>query len=178
MGSDEYFRLKPFSSYIPNDSCLCLPTNALEITLEYLRCVGSFESCVFWYGHRNELGDGKVAAIFTPQQRMTWGNYDVSAAAMSHMLEHVRDDWRPLAQIHSHPGRMVEHSSYDDQMISSRRILSIVFPFYGRWNGLWPNHIGVHEWQENYWHLLQNEVASKRVQLSEPVPIIARDLRS
>lgn len=178
MDYDEFFRPMPFCAYKPSDRRLHLPANALEITLGYLRCVGSHESCVFWYGHRTELGDGEVAAIFAPQQRMTWGNYDVSAAAMSHMLGHVKDDWRPLAQIHSHPGKMVEHSSYDDQMVSSRRILSIVFPFYGRWNGLWPNHIGVHEWQENYWHLLSDVDASKRVQLSESAPIVAKDLRS
>jgi hypothetical protein len=108
---------------------------------------------------------------------MTWGNYHVDPAAMSEMLSIVPDDWKPLAQIHCHPGKGVEHSRYDDEMASSKRALSIVFPFYGRWTGPWPDDVGVHEWQDDYWHLLPPQEAAKRVRLTAPVAIDCKDFR-
>ena len=66
--------------------------------------------------------------------------------------------------MHSHPGLSVEHSTYDDRMASSRRALSLVFPCYGRCpNAAFPTGVGVHEWQSDYWHLLDLERARRRV---------------
>lgn len=173
---EDLFRDPPPRPYVPTSARLEVPANALEATLVSLRRAGPLESSVFWYGPR--LDDvAQVAAVLTPRQIMTRGNYDVSPAAMSEMLREVDEAWRPLAQIHSHPGRSVEHSRYDDRMASSRRALSIVFPYYGRWAGPWLRGVGVHEWQEDYWHLLSEPNAARRVQISAAAPIACRDLR-
>lgn len=71
--------------------------------------------------------------------------------------------WKNLSQVHSHPGTMVEHSPYDDQMAVSRHSLSIVFPRYGNWGGRWSKGVGIHEWQAGYWHLLDDVAAANRV---------------
>ena len=94
---------------------------------------------------------------------MTRGNYTIPADALAEVVYRLPDDWKPLAQVHSHPGKRVEHSSYDDRMMSSRRALSLVFPVYGRSDEPFPVGIGIHEWQNDYWHLLDLASAEGRV---------------
>lgn len=94
---------------------------------------------------------------------MTWGNYAISPQALGQIVARLADGWKPLAQIHSHPGIGVEHSNYDDKMISSRKILSLVFPRYGHFAGRFPSGVGVHELQDGYWHLLDEADAMRRV---------------
>jgi len=48
-------------------------------------------------------------------------------------------------------------------MASSRKSLSLVFPAYGKWTAPFPQGVGVHEWQSDYWHLLDERTATRRV---------------
>jgi len=160
---DDIRRPPPLRPYRAGTACLRVSVIALEATLALLQRAGCRESGVFWYGPRDALGDGDVAYVVAPKQRMFWGNYGVSAAALSEVVHRLPDGWKPLAQIHSHPGLNVEHSNYDDQMASSWRALSLVFPAYGRYAGPFPDGVGVHEWQDNYWHLLDDESARRRI---------------
>jgi len=177
MLDESIFRGPPPRPYKLGDARLYVPLDALKATLASLRRSGALESCVFWYGQRS--GDeATVAAVLTPRQIMRARNYDVSASAFREMVELLDDGWKPLAQIHSHPGRSVEHSLYDDKMVSSHRALSIVFPYYGRWNGNWTDGTGIHEWQGDYWHLLEGPAAQARVRLVEGELTLVRDLRA
>ena len=160
QNEDDLPRDLPAQIYKSTGHELILPVNALRSTLAMLARVGTRESSVFWYGHRGEVSS-KVAGVFSPRQHMTRGNYHVGPDAMSEMVALVPDGWRPLAQIHSHPGTMVEHSRYDDRMVSSRRALSIVFPNYGRFTKPWPIGVGIHEFHGGYWHLLDCAEAGK-----------------
>jgi len=101
--------------------------------------------------------------VVSPRQQMRWGNYHVSAEALAEVVHRVPEGWKPLAQVHSHPGKWVEHSSYDDEMVSSHRILSLVFPSYGRKTRGFLHGVGVHEWQNGYWHRLDPDSAKKRI---------------
>jgi hypothetical protein len=164
--------------YLPGPQTLALSTAALRSTLTMLQCAGARESGAFWYGPRDAAGSGTVRAVIAPRQAMARGNYHVSPAAMSAMVDLLPDGtWKPLAQIHRHPGASVEHSRYDDEMAASTRALSIVFPFYGRWSGPWPHGIGVHEHQSDYWHLLSAANAAHRVHLAADADIFTKDLR-
>ncbi|MEA2908972.1 MAG: hypothetical protein QOJ15_1053 [Bradyrhizobium sp.] len=164
--------------YAPHDIVLSVPTSAVQTTLSLLQRAGPRESGVFWYGPRDATGRGLVQAVIAPHQAMSRGNYHVSAAAMSAMVGLLTEEsWKPLAQIHSHPGSGVEHSRYDDKMIASTRAVSIVFPFYGRWTGPWPHGIGIHECQNDYWHLLGPDHGAHRVQLTPEPHIMTEDLR-
>lgn len=176
LADEDLFRKPPPRPYRPTAARLSLPHDALVATLASLHRAGSLESSVFWYGIR-QGEEAVVAAVLTPQQRMTRGNYHVGPAAMSEMVCRLKDDWKPLAQIHSHPGSGVEHSTYDDRMASSRRALSIVFPFYGQWTGPWPVGVGVHEWQDDYWHLLTEDLAARRVLISGHGSVLVLDFR-
>jgi len=164
---DDFFRPSSKFSYQPTNIRLSLPTEAVEATLNLLRKAGRRESGLFWYGPRDEAGNGTVAYVIAPRQRMFWGNYHVSAQHLAEIVHHLRDDWKPLVQVHSHPGVRVEHSNYDDSMVSSRRILSVVFPSYGRGSESFPDGIGVHEWQNDYWHLLDPASVRRRIILTD-----------
>jgi hypothetical protein len=155
---------------------LALPLDALEATHRLLQAGGRREACVFWYGPRTSDGSGSVAFVGAPKQITARFNYKVTAHALVDLTRRLDDEWRPLAQIHSHPGLGVEHSRYDDTMASSRRALSIVFPLYGRPTGDFHAVAGVHEWQVDYWQLLSAGDAAQRIKLVT-APVAVEDLR-
>lgn len=171
-------RLRPPFPYTETGLVLAIGVSCIEATLKLMQRCGRRESCVFWFGDRTETG-GLVRAVVAPKQRMSWGNFDVSRAAMVEMADRVDGHgWRPLAQTHSHPGTNVEHSWYDDEMIASKRALSIVFPHYGKGARAWPSGVGIHEWQDGYWHLLAADVAARRVAVVDDLELEAEaDLR-
>jgi hypothetical protein len=160
---DDLFRLPPPCPYVPVDLQLSAPVRALTATITLLRRAGRRESGLLWYGPRDIAGNGTVAYVVAPRQRMTQGNYTIPADALAEVVHRLPDAWKPLAQVHSHPGRRVEHSSYDDRLVSSRRALSLVFPSYGRSDEPFPIGVGIHEWQNDYWHLLDPNSAGRRV---------------
>ncbi len=171
-----FLRLPPEHPYISVDLQLRVPIDAVSATIRLLCRAGKHESGVLWYGPKDSAGNGVVAYVVAPRQRMSWGNYTISTAALAEVICRLTEDWRPLAQIHSHPGRRVEHSSYDDRMLSSRRALSLVFPHHGRISEPFPIGIGIHEWQNNYWHLLDINTAKRRV-ITVDGTVLVEDLR-
>lgn len=162
--------------YVPTGAVLYVQRAAVRATQELLMHGGNNEACVFWYGER--CGEGAyVRSVRAPMQRSSRGNYHVEPEAMSEMVRELPDAWRPLAQIHSHPGVYTEHSRYDDAMVSSRKVLSLVFPLYGRSSAPWPDGIGVHEWQIDYWQMLSPEQVGGRLSLANNDRFEVRDFR-
>lgn len=162
---DELMRPPPLRPYMLVQARLDLPQSALQATLALLQRAGARESGLFWYGPKDSVGNGQVSYVVAPRQTMTWGNYHVPAEALSEIVRGLDDGWSPLAQVHSHPGPRVEHSLYDDRMVSTRRALSLVFPSYGRSRESFPTGVGVHEFQNDYWYLLETADAARRVVL-------------
>lgn len=157
-------RPPPSTPYHPSASVLHIPQAGIDGAHQLLQRSGACESGQFWYGPRLADGSGHVRLVVAPRQRMAPFNYHVDAEAVAEIVRQLPPDWKPLAQVHSHPGPWVEHSRYDDRMAMSKRALSIVFPHYGRPLGLpFPAGIGVHEHQLDYWHLLGARAAQTRV---------------
>lgn len=173
---DDLFRAPPPIPYRPVALQLQLPASAVNATLTLLQRAGRRESGLLWYGTRDSAGNGVVTYVVAPRQRMTWGNYWIAPESLAQIVHRLPDGWKPLAQVHSHPGPRVEHSNYDDRMMSSRKSLSLVFPSYGRANGTFPSDVGVHEWQNDYWHLLDDANARRRVTIVDG-PVKVEDLR-
>jgi len=160
---DEGWRRPPTTPYVVGPLQLRVTRETLRLTVAVLRSFGALEGCCFWYGSPDDAG-GEVSAVIVPRQINRQRNYHVDGSAMVEIANTVRTHgWKNLSQVHSHPGTMVEHSPYDDQMAVSRHSLSVVFPRYGNWGGQWSSGVGVHEWQEGYWHLLVDDVAAHRV---------------
>ena len=82
-----------------------------------------------------------------------------------------------LAQIHTHPGEHVEHSWYDDRHAISTRAVSFVLPNYGRHACDWLARVGVHDYQDDWWHQLTTEQAAARVSFMD-APLQVLDLRT
>lgn len=173
---DDLLRPAPKRPYAATNRVLKIPADGIRATLTLLQRAGRRESGLFWYGLRDAAGNGVVQHIAAPRQRMTWGNYHVPPDALAEIVHRLPDGQKPLAQIHSHPGLRVEHSNYDDKMLSSRRILSLVFPSYGRPALPFPRGVGVHEWQTDYWYLLDDESAGRRTVVTDGA-VTVEDLR-
>lgn len=173
------WRRKPIEPYDRPQAVLWLPRQALETTISILRQYRQLEAACFWYGNRDAAENGFVKAVIAPVQINRRGNYHITSESVSAMSAVTRPAGLVcLAQVHSHPGSFVEHSSYDDENASSQRILSVVIPAYGRWHGCWPKGVGVHERQKAYWHRLSDMDASQRVQLSPKSDLVTLiDLR-
>lgn len=172
------WRQRPTHSYTLPVQVLEVPLGVIERTLKLFAPYAErgLEACCFWYGREAEP-ISRVAGIVVPAQRNTWGNYSIAAGAMATASGATRHKgWLNLAQIHTHPSSMVEHSQYDDDHVNSRRALSLVFPHYGHWQEAWPEGVGVHEYQDG-WHLLEARDAGSRVQVVDGGDAEVVDLR-
>jgi hypothetical protein len=161
LDEDPFRRPQPQTPYNYNGKVLEISPLVIEATRALLQRAGQHEACVFWYGERGEQRS-VVRSVRAPRQRSNARNYLVEPEWLSEMVLGLPASWRPLAQVHSHPGIDTEHSRYDDEMISSKKVLSLVLPTYALRQKPWPQGVGVHEWQSNYWHMLQaNDIASR-----------------
>jgi hypothetical protein len=143
-----------------------LPEKAMALTGKAFESSSKsrIECCCFWYGVRDERGNSLVKAVIVPRQKNTWGNYNVPSDAMVEVSEVTRrHGWKNLAQIHTHPGRDVRHSLYDDENAVSQKSLSIVVPNYGINGFRYADELGVHECQKGSWRRLSWVRAQKRM---------------
>ena len=162
------WRPQPPSPYVPTGKMLTVSAQTVSRTAAVLRSAGMVESACLWLGALDEEGNGLVEAVVSPAQINRPRNYAVPGEAMLQVAALARKrGWTVVGAVHSHPGIGVEHSCHDDEMTPSRRAVSIVMPRYGHWAGPWPRGLGVHEYFENYWHLLSDEHAQRRVALSD-----------
>lgn len=171
-------RPRPSTPYRSSGLVMQASDVLLKETLTMLRSVPNRESACFWLGDFDTNLNAHAHALVIPKQINNPLNYSISALAMQEVAAYARPHgWTVVASIHSHPGKSVEHSTYDDEMSPSRRALSIVFPIYGLWKETWPNGIGVHEFINNYWHLLPEKDAKNRVVFNNDLNIQIVDLR-
>jgi hypothetical protein len=115
------------------------------------------ERVAFFDGPRPSDGGPAVATtLVLPELVNTWGNYRVSAEAMSRAGKHLRAlGMLRFAQLHSHPTEWTGHSEYDDEHAFTRRTgaISIVAPHYGACaSGL--HDCGVHMCEAGTWRQL------------------------
>lgn len=171
------WRPAPTQPYRLPAAQLHLPRRALQRALEVCRQSGRLETCCLFYGKR-DIDRAFIEAVVVPAQQQTWGNYFVPIESMRTVHARVAPlGLRNLAQLHSHPGHHVEHSSYDDEMANSRKALSLVVPHYGHWQNSWPSGIGVHEFQNDFWHLLCDGDAMRRIVLTDTPAVNFVDCR-
>ncbi len=172
------WRPRPPTPYRPSGRTTRTNSLVLATTLHMLRSAGRTEAGCLWLGKFEDSGDALVEAVVVPKQTNRARNYSIAAGAMQQVAVIARPrKWTLIAAVHSHPGNSVEHSEYDDQMVPSRSALSLVFANYGVSQGKWPDGVGVHEFIDNYWHLLPAAEAAKRVAFADSLPSQFFDLR-
>ena len=137
------------------------------------------ECGLFWYGARTNSHSCEVSAVVVPKQQNRAGNFYVSGEAIEEVSDATRiHRWENLAQLHTHPGKSVEHSSYDDNMITPS-VVSIVLPNYGLPFKDWPRSAGVHVFIDGQWRILSFRRATERINVTTAAPIpLLIDLRT
>jgi hypothetical protein len=172
------WRPAPQRPYEWSGQALSVSVATLKMTAAALRSVRAMEAACIWLGPINEAGNAIVEAVVMPKQLNRPRNYSVSGSAMLEVANIGRaKGWTVVGAIHSHPGSSVEHSIYDDEMTPSRRAVSIVFPTYGHWTGNWPRDLGIHAYVNDYWYLLSDADAVRRVELHDGPQAFWMDLR-
>lgn len=156
--------------------CLLVPAPVLVATAKLLRSYGRgrHEGVVFWGG----VEDGTrsvVLSAFSPTAVTTWGSFRTDTAANTALtLALARQGLALVGQVHSHPGRGVDHSHGDDEgaVVRFEGFWSVVVPDYAK-AGVSLSDCGVHLFCAGAFHRLTPEAVARRVLV---VPV-SEDLR-
>ena len=133
----------------------------LAQTLQSLQSFGDLEGphegIVYWAG-RATPSEWIVTTVIVPEAVTTWGSFRTSAAANARVVALLATaDLVLLAQVHSHPEKIVDHSGGDDRdaLMPYEDMLSIIVPNYGR-TILWPlSQCGVHRFEHGRFRRLR-----------------------
>lgn len=124
---------------------------------------GPHEGIVYWAG-REQPQEWVMTTVIVPEAVTTYGSFRTSAAANARVVALLAAaELVLLAQIHSHPGKLVDHSDGDDAdaLMPYENFLSIIVPYYGKAT-LWPlDQCGVHRFEHSrFRRLTPKEVAA------------------
>lgn len=160
---------------------LLLPTSLPRIAARAFAdpAARRLEAGALLYGLRGgSPGDADtVKALVIPDQTRHHFHYRIPYEAIAAASALTRANGLvTLAQVHSHPGRNVLHSLYDDHHTISTRAVSFVLPRYGRRACDWIRCAGVHDYQDGHWHQLTAGQAAQRVSFVDG-PLEVFDLR-
>lgn len=87
------------------------------------------EGGCLWYGARDD-DIARAVAVGIPRQ-VNWArNFEIPADALADLSRRMPENLVVVGQIHCHPGSDTTHSPWDDAMIVSRRVFSLVLPYY------------------------------------------------
>ena len=105
-----------------------------------------------------------ITTVILPEAVTTYGSFRTSAAANARVVALLAAaDLVLLAQVHSHPGRIVDHSAGDDAdaLMPYENFLSIIVPNYAKAT-MWPlDQCGVHRFEHGRFRRLRpQEVTS------------------
>lgn len=112
---------------------LHLSEDVLPATFEALRaCGGGEQECVvYWLGPVD--APGLVDRVIQPAHRASRGHYEIDSAWLTRFFLDLRTTGSTVrAQVHTHPGRHVEHSPTDDAfaLAPSLGFVSLVLPYF------------------------------------------------
>lgn len=153
---------------------LLVPDYIWEQTLDIFELFSrsGLEAGCIWYGRRGD--EINVASMIgVPKQVNNPRNFYIDGDSLAELTETIgQTGLTAVAQVHIHPGISVEHSTYDDAMIVSRRIHSLVIPHYGK-RPCEISDVGVHVFRDGRWVLLES---AEGVEIVKIIPSVV-DMR-
>lgn len=151
---------------------LYFAAGALKEVERLLRTYGtdeeSHEGIVYLGGL--EIGDrAVVTTALSPTARTSFGSFQTGTKANQAVVVALRALRLTLVgQVHSHPGRWVDHSDGDDAgaLVRFEGYWSLVVPMFAR-DGMQPMHAcGVHQFQQGMFRRLSDAAVEARIYVS------------
>lgn len=153
---------------------LLLPDTIWPRTLELLAGYrrARVEGGCLWYGRRNGA-TATAMLIGVPKQINRMRNFEIPSDALAELNAEIPDQLVVVAQLHLHPGSDTRHSTWDDHLVVSQRVFSLVLPNYGA-----PpcdlGHAGIHAHDGRAWKRLPGPVGLARVRFSSTAVMAPR----
>lgn len=152
----------------PARATIWVCTGLLDRTAELLQKSGgdheAHEGVAYWAGHR-VADECFVTTCIAPAATTTRGSFDTTAHANANVVMCLASSGLELiGQVHSHPGRFVDHSDGDDEraLMPYDGFLSVVVPHYAR-RGMRPFTVcGVHVFESaGFRRLADSEIQAR-----------------
>lgn len=136
------------------------------------------EGGCLWYGAR-KTDLTRVELVGVPRQLNRRQNFEIPPDALAELNAAVPEAYEVVGQVHGHPGDDVRHSWWDDDLVVSRRIVSLVLPAWGA-GPVAMDDVGVHVFQDGAWRRLDSQgvgqvLVFRGSRLPGPAPVL--DLR-
>jgi hypothetical protein len=149
---------------------LWIPEGVLIETERLLRSYGGeedHEGIVYWGGIESPRGSCAVTAV-SPTASTTWGSFRTELQANVDLIDALAQlELTLVAQVHSHPGRWVDHSDGDDTgaIVRFAGFWSLVVPEFAK-NGMRPlSGVGVHLFADGAFRRLKPDALAMRVRI-------------
>lgn len=140
------------SGLLSNGSPIFAITHAvIQASEQYLKGGrwSAHEKVVYWAGvKRSDVW--VVTTVIRPKAHTTWGSFKTSTNTNAEVVAFLSDAGLSLlGQVHTHPGKFVDHSEGDDEgaFMRTENYISIVVPNYGRQGMLPLGRCGVHRYE-------------------------------
>jgi hypothetical protein len=181
----KYFKLIPSKKLqSPKDNLLyLLPPEVVSqterILSEYGMRMPPHEGLVYWGGQKD--GDRiTISIIIAPKTTSSYGRVSTSPRSNFEVVRLLSKYNRvQIAQVHSHPGKWIDHSSGDDDLAAFKvaGLLSIVVPRYCH-KGMIPlSGCGIHRYTNGEFIRLAPNYIKRHFIVENSVKMIFEDLR-
>lgn len=144
------------------------PKEAIKFIEQVLKEYGSEpdpnEGLVYICGSRSE-SNFFVKMIIAPKTISSYGKVQTSHSMNAKIVSTiVENNLIQIGQIHSHPGKFINHSIGDDEWTAFKvqNLISIVVPYFGKYGILPMIKCGVHRFQSNEFVRLPKGYVKKR----------------
>lgn len=154
-----------------DDLTYTIHSGVVKITDLILKQYGQFshEGLVFWAGNSLE-NRINITHVIAPETESSEGRVTVPHSSIYHVVRSLsKNKLIHIGQVHTHPGKWVDHSGGDDEWAPFKRtgLISIVVPSYCN-TGMFPlKKTGIHRYQENQFIRLSNKYISQHFTIVE-----------
>jgi hypothetical protein len=150
-----------------------------KILLEYGQKTPSNEGLVYWCGKKDQ-NYIRINSVIAPKTTSSEGRVSTSYEANAGFVRELsKNKIIQIGQVHSHPGKWVNHSNGDDKWAAFKvgGLLSIVVPSYGKVGMLPIRKCGIHRFTKDEFIRLSDQYIKKRFKIVKNTSQLLADLR-
>lgn len=164
---------KKISRSVKDEMKYIIPNDVIKKTDEILKEYGagnfSHEGMVYWGGIVQNTKI-TITTVFAPKTNSSWGRVSTTHAAnFQYVTQLNKKGIVHIAQVHSHPGKSVDHSDGDDKLTAFKTegLVSIVVPEYCKFGLLPIQKCGFHRYENGQFVRLNSEYVKKHFILTK-----------